>query len=108
LKISTLKAAEVKKLVKEGKWKKLDFYTICYAPSQDFKFAFSATKEVRTKVLRNRIKRLLKEAIRTSNLSIKAGHFLIIGNPQLLNMKFQDLKTQLKRDLEALIQSPSQ
>ncbi|MGB9823902.1 MAG: ribonuclease P protein component [Candidatus Hydrothermia bacterium] len=89
-------------MIQGGKWVKFHHYTVCYKPAESRKFAFSASKKAKTKVLKNRVKRLLKEAVRLNLNLIPRAHYLIIGNTTILNLRFEELCENLIKDLENL------
>ncbi|MEO0266288.1 MAG: ribonuclease P protein component [candidate division WOR-3 bacterium] len=105
MKLETLTAQEVKSLTKEGKWKRFQFYSICYKDATSRKFAFSASRKANNKVIRNKIKRILREIIRQNLEFFPTGHFLIVGSTDILNLNFTELSEMLKKDFQDLKKS---
>lgn len=65
---------------------------------------FTLTRKVGTAVVRNRIRRRLKEAVRSSpGLPVRAGHdYVIIGRIEALRLPFESLKHELDRAVRSV------
>ena len=98
--IKTLKSKRIKEVLKEGKVLKAKNFMFLYLPSNDenLKFAFIVSKKVSKKaVKRNRVKRILKEALRlllkeNENWLTNPFDIVIIGNKTLLKKKVVKLQ----------------
>lgn len=60
---------------------------------------FTVTKRVGNAVVRNRIRRRLKEAVRTSAAGdmVAGNDYVIVGREELLSARFQDICAELSR-----------
>ncbi len=100
MKIPTLKSKRIKEVLKKGKVLKSKNFILLYLPSKEknLRFAFIVSKKISKKAVeRNRVKRILKEALRlliNKNQTLLNKHMdiVIIANKTLLKkkvMKFQ-------------------
>ena len=67
-------------------------------PAGSIRFGYTVTKKIGNSVIRSRVKRRLREAVRAVALPLaQAGYdYVIISRPKALNCPFSDLK----RDME--------
>lgn len=67
------------------------------------RFGITVTKKVGNAVTRNRIRRRLKEAVRTHAADDMAAgsDYVIVGRREVLNAPFEELKTELSRRMRA-------
>ena len=91
-KIKTLKSNyQIKQLFKNGKTKKTKDFVLKYQKNKigDLQFAISVNKKVfRTAVLRNQVKRQIRQIIRSFN-QIKPIDMLVIVLNNYINNKFE-------------------
>ncbi len=86
-------------LFKNGQHKSDECISLVYLPlkTKDFKVGYSVSKKVGKAVVRNKIKRRLKECVLSFSSSIKNEFYIIVvAKPQIVNLKFEDMKTKLK------------
>lgn len=71
------------------------------------RFGFTVTKKVGNAVVRNRVRRRLKEAVRAAVSSDppQAGDFVIIGRRQALALPFQRLRADIGEALGRVLQA---
>ena len=93
--INTLKSKRIKEVLKEGKVLKSKNFMFLYLPSNEnsLRFAFIVSKKISKRaVKRNRVKRILKEALRLllkkkQSWTDKSYDIVIIANKTLLKKK---------------------
>ncbi len=62
--------------------------------SDDVQFGFSISKKLGGSVVRNRIKRRLREACRAALADLKPGHMLVfVGRKRLVEMPYSELRS---------------
>ncbi len=73
------------------------------------RFGFTITRKLGNAVIRNRIKRRLKEAIRTTDTTlIKADHdYVVVARSGVLDQDFSDIKGEIEAALTRLHRHPS-
>ena len=65
--------------------------------SNDFKVGFSVTKKVGNAVVRNKVKRRLKEAVLKFENNIASKHTLIfVAKPEIVNVDFLDIVEEVQ------------
>jgi len=72
---------------------------ILFTPSEQAqsRIAFTVTRKVGNAVIRNRVKRWLREAVRQQLTSIPEGkNIVVIAHPQSVNERFDGLSDQLQ------------
>jgi ribonuclease P protein component len=71
------------------------------------RFGFTVTKKVGNSVIRNRIRRRLREAVRLTDFSLpKSGHdYVLIGRIEALTAPFEDMRGEISRALTKIHQS---
>lgn len=77
----------------------------CDAP----RFGFTVTRKLGNAVIRNRIRRRLKEAIRTTDPTlVRAGHdYVVVARASALNQSFASLKQDIEKALLGLHRRPA-
>ena len=73
------------------------------------RFGFTVTKKVGNSVIRNRIRRRLREAVRLTNVSLpKPGHdYVLIARIEALTAPFEDMRGEVFRALTRIHQTKS-
>jgi ribonuclease P protein component len=71
------------------------------------RFGFTVTKKVGNSVIRNRIRRRLREAVRLTDFSLpKSGHdYVLIARIEALTAPFEDMRAEISRALTKIHQS---
>lgn len=97
--ISPLKKNEDYKKVYNFHKSKGNRYFVCYIKKNDLeenRLGISVSKKVGNSVVRHRIKRLLKESIRTSDISIKTGYdIVVVVKKEANNIDFKNTKLSI-------------
>ncbi|MGN1208371.1 MAG: ribonuclease P protein component [Christensenellales bacterium] len=86
-------------LFKNGSHKGDEFIGLVYLPlkTKNFKVGYSVSKKVGKAVVRNKVKRRLKECVLSfSNLIKNEFYIIVVAKPQIVNLKFDEMKTKLK------------
>lgn len=73
-------------------------------PEHPPRFGFTVTKKIGKAVVRNRIRRRLKEAVRTLDpIPARAGHdYVVIARAEALGLPFDMLQGELRRALDKI------
>jgi len=72
------------------------------APYDEARFGFTVTRKIGNAVVRNRIRRRLKEALRLAGLEARADHdYVIVARIEALGRPFEALMKELARALRA-------
>jgi ribonuclease P protein component len=71
------------------------------------RFGFTVTKKIGNSVIRNRIRRRLREVVRLTDFSLpKSGHdYVLIGRIEALTAPFEDMRAEISRALTKIHQS---
>jgi ribonuclease P protein component len=71
------------------------------ADSDAARFGFTVTKKVGNSVIRNRIRRRLREALRLADLSLPKAHhdYVLVARIEALTAPFEDLRGEIARAL---------
>lgn len=81
-------------LFKHGKSEHVAFLTLIYLPckSKNFKIGYSVSKKVGKAVVRNKVKRRLKEAFNKISDNVLDNHFyILIPKPEIVNLSFNEI-----------------
>jgi ribonuclease P protein component len=90
-------------IFRKGRWIGGKFIVIYYLCSEDRKIGFTVPKKVPNKVLKNRIKRKLRELYRTQkDLFPPKGHMILHGQLTVIDASYDDLLIDLKSVLMKL------
>ncbi len=75
--------------------------------AQSPRFGFTVTKKVGNAVIRNRIRRRLREAVRLADFSLsKAGHdYVLVARIEALTAPFEELRGEIARALTRIHQT---
>lgn len=96
----------IEKVFKKGRIINSNLFLIKshYNQSVFSRFTIIVSSKISKKaVIRNRIKRRLREIIRLNILKIKPGHdFIIIAKPKILNQKRNELIESLVKELDRI------
>lgn len=77
----------------------VDTKSLCY------KVGFSVSKKIGNAVIRNKVKRRLKESFRTLNISIpKNFYFVIIAKQPIVEASFEEIKLQLSYCIQRMLE----
>jgi len=77
------------------------------AAAEPPRFGFTVTKKLGKAVLRNRIRRRLKEAVRRAPLSARPGHdYVILAQPAALTEDFAQLQRQISQAIAEIHAAP--
>jgi ribonuclease P protein component len=77
------------------------------AATEPPRFGFTVTKKLGKAVLRNRIRRRLKEAVRRAPLSARPGHdYVILAQPAALTEDFAQLQRQISQAIAEIHAAP--
>ncbi len=68
-------------------------------PAEPPRVAFAIGKRVGTAVVRNRLRRRLRTCLREAHL--RPGAYLVVANPDAVNLTYEDLRMNLLRALRA-------
>lgn len=85
-------------LFKNGKHISDEFVSLVYIAlkTKNFKVGYSVSKKVGKAVVRNKIKRRLKECVLSFSDQIKNQYYIIVvAKPKIVDLKFENLKTNL-------------
>ena len=81
-------------LFKSGKYLICEYFNLIYlkVKTKNYKIGYSISKKVGKAVVRNKVKRRLKECILKINSKIKKDFYIIISaKPNIVNLKFNEL-----------------
>ncbi len=87
-------------IIKNGRWRKLKTFVVYWVPAEEKVFGFAASKKLKTKVKKNRVKRRLRELVRLHLDQFPPGRYVLMGSPATLKARWQDLQQDLKTFLE--------
>jgi ribonuclease P protein component len=94
---------EFERVLKGGKWIASPLFIIYYREAQERKVGFAVSKRIKKKVLRNRIKRRLKELYRRNkDLFPEKIHMVFMGIPETAEAPFLQLQHTLREMIEKL------
>ena len=95
--------SEIEKVFKKGRIINSNLFMIRFLPNQLVFSRFTiivSSKISKKSVIRNRIKRRLRETIRLNILKIKPGYdFIVITKPKILSQKLNELIELLAKEL---------
>jgi len=78
-------------------------YCMRHMEGQEFRVGFSVSKKVGNAVVRNRIKRRLKECVRElAPLVNKDADFIVIARPSVVTLEFVDLRKNVRHLLNGV------
>lgn len=86
-------------LFKNGNHTGDEFVSLVYLKlkTKNFKVGYSVSKKVGKAVIRNKVKRRLKECVLSFSNQIKNEFYIIVvAKPKILDLKFDDMKEKLK------------
>jgi ribonuclease P protein component len=104
---SIKKEVDIKRIFKEGAYinKKYFIIYMCYKESKVNKIRtrFIVTKKIGTAVVRNKIKRFLREILRLLNIvNFKEIEIIIIVKRNIKNIGFWDLDSEVRKVLKQI------
>ena len=73
-----------------------------YVKARRTQVGFSVSRQVGGAVVRNRVKRRLRESFRSLIPQLKGGHYVFTANPQAAHASYQELSHQMRALLERL------
>lgn len=86
-------------LFKSGKYSTSEYFNLIYlkVKTKNYKIGYSISKKVGKAVVRNKVKRRLKECILKLSPFIKKEFYIIISaKPSIVNLKFDELSLKVK------------
>jgi len=90
-------------LFKSGKYSSCEYFNIIYlkVKTKNFKIGYSISKKIGKAVVRNKIKRRLKECVLKINNLIKSDYFIIISaKPKIVDLKFNELYLKVSNEFK--------
>lgn len=81
-------------LFKHGKSEHVAFLTLVYLPCKckNFKIGYSVSKKVGKAVVRNKVKRRLKEAFNKISDNVLNNHYyILVPKPEIVNLSFNEI-----------------
>lgn len=98
-KIETIKSPDIfNDVIKNGNKIKSKYFVICNKKNDDkLLFGVAVGKKVGNAVIRNKIKRQLRNIIDQNKLLFKNNHFyIIIGKKECLDLTFEEMNNNIK------------
>ena len=101
----SVNTSEVKKIITEGSFKRADSISIKYIENNDYRYSVVVSKKQGGASERNRIKRIIREMLRTGKEQYPSGLFLIYYNGKCADFDragtANDIKNIMKKILPA-------
>lgn len=89
-------------IIKNGRWRRLKTFVVYWVPSEEKKFGFAASKKLRTRVKKNRVKRRLREVVRLNLDILPPGKYIFMGSHNTLKARWEEIQEDLKRFVKDL------
>lgn len=102
----TLKSsARIRRLLQTGRRITGEYFVCIWQPEQDFRYAVLVGRKLGTAARRNRIKRLLREALRLNRRKLRgAVHIILVpqANPYAGNLTFEQFNQGMQEAIRAI------
>ncbi len=84
-------------IYKKGKRKSTDYFTLYFVESKfdNYKIGFSVSKKQGKACKRNKLKRRLKNVVKTNHLPVNKYNFVILARDGASNLEFHELSNQI-------------
>lgn len=89
---------EISSIFENGRFLRGRFFDLIWVSENRRQVAFTVSKRTRTAVVRNRIKRRLRETYRLEKGGFQENlRFVLIGHEKVLQARFDDLRIEMRR-----------
>ena len=92
------KSEQFREIIQNGIYIQSECFVVYYLSQREVQFGFTVSKKIVNKPMRNRLKRILREAVRLAfrDYELRAG-IVLIANSNLLNASHETIMKEIRR-----------